>query len=198
MTQSYFLILICFFYGLTSCKGQTGKNAYNPKAVEFNNKALEFVKTANYDSALFYLDESIKADTTFYFSYGNKANVYCTLKDFKNALLVTKKEIEAKPDLAEGWMFAGMLNDKLGDSVTALEYYKKSIDLFNDRITNPAKQKYLEANRLNRAVAYIFIGQQKIGFDEINDLKRQFPLDKSLDRFSDINKKEYLKEIFGN
>ena len=95
-------------------------------------------------------------------------------------------------------MFAGMLQDKLGDSLSALRYYKKSIELFNERIVNPAKQKYLEANKLNRAVLFIFIGKQKTGFDEINDLKKQYPSDKSLDQFSGINKKEYLKEIFGD
>ena len=91
MTKLYFLTFILFLYGLTSCKGQADKNVYNPKAVELNNKALEFIKTENYDSALFYLDKSIKADATYYFAYSNKVVVYCTLKDFNKALLVTKK-----------------------------------------------------------------------------------------------------------
>lgn len=102
---------------MTSCNCQEKKHVYNPKAIKLNNKALQFIKVQNFDSALIYLDKAIKIDTTYYVAYGNKSHIYYTLKDLKQALLEAQREIIAKPDLAEAWTFAGMLNDKRGDTV---------------------------------------------------------------------------------
>ena len=196
MTKHYLQFLIYVFFILSSCNCQEKINVYNPKAIALNNKGVEFIKIQKFDSALIYLDKAIKIDATYYLSYSNKCTIYCTLKDFKNALIVAEKEIEVKPDLAEGWTFAGMLNDKLGDTLSALKYYKKSIEIYNERISNPNKQKYLKANKLNRAISYVLIGQEETGVNEIKKLKKLYPSDTFLDGFLKINKQEYLKEIF--
>ena len=47
--------------------------------------------------------------------------------------------------------FAGILKEKLGDTVTASFYYKKSIRLFTSRISKEKKSKIVETNRINRA-----------------------------------------------
>ncbi|MEO6869905.1 MAG: hypothetical protein ABI168_09690, partial [Ginsengibacter sp.] len=198
MTKAYLQFLIYSLFILTTCNCQEKKTSYNPKAIEFNNKAMEFIKTEKFDSSLIYLDKAIKIDSTYYIAYGNKCIVYCTLKDFKNALVVTEKEIKAKPDLAEGWTFAGMLNDKLGDTLNALKYYKKSIEIFDERISNPDKQTYLKANKLNRAIALILIGQNDKGRDELRKLKQIYPSDEFIDDFLKLNKQEYLKQIFND
>jgi tetratricopeptide (TPR) repeat protein len=196
MTKIFSQVLIFSFFTLTSCYCQTAKIIYNPKAIELNNKAVEFIKIKKLDSALIYLDKAIKIDTTYYLAYGNKCTVYCTLKDFKNALLVAEKEITVKPDLAEGWTFAGMLNDKLGDTINAVRCYKKSIELFDERISNPNKQKYLKANKINRALSYILSGQQETGQNEIKKLMEIYPNDESLESFSKLSKQDFLNQLF--
>ena len=193
MTTSYLQILVYVLLLFGSCDGQKNKDVYNPKAIQLNNKAIEFLKTQQYDSALTYLDKSIKIDTSYYLAYGNKSTVYCTLKDFKEALIVTEKEIEVKPDLAEGWTFAGMLNDKLGDTLNAVKYYKRSIEIYNERILNPDKQKYLKANEINRALSYVLMGQEQIGINEIKKLRELYPSDTFLDDFLKINKRLHNK-----
>ena len=196
MTISYLQTIFYILLILSSCNGQK-KGVYNAKAIELNNKAVDFIKRKQYDSALTNLDKSIIIDSTYYLAYSNKVTVYCTLKNFKAALLVTEKEVEVNPDLVEGWTFAGMLNDKLGDTLNALKYYKKSIEIYNQHISDPDKQKFLKSNELNRAISYILIGQKEKGLNEIKRLNELYPSDNFLEDFSKLNKQEYLKQIFG-
>ncbi len=156
------------------------------------------MQVENFDSALYYLDKAIKIDTTYYVAYGNKCTVYCALKDFRNALLEIQKEIAVKPDLAEAWAFEGMLNDKLSDTLNANKCYKKSIEMFDERIRDPSKQKYLYENKLNRAISLILMGQEEAGRRELKKLKETNPNDKSLDDFLSLTKQEYLDEILSN
>ena len=161
-----------------------------------NNIAIKFISAGKFGSALAYLDKAIQIDTTYYAAYGNKSSVYCSLKDFKNALIETQKQIAVKPDLAEGWTFAGMLSDKLGDTSNAMTYYKKSIVLFDERISNPSKQEFLDANKRNRAVSLVLMGQEKEGRDELRKLKERHPEDKFLDDLIELSKQDYLNQIF--
>lgn len=195
MIKTYLRLLV-FSLFLISCNSTEKENVYNTKAIELNNEAVEFLKTEKLDSALICLDKAIKIDPTYYVAYGNMMNVYCKLKDFKNALLVAEKQIEQKPDLAEGWTFAGMLNEKLGDNLKALKYYNKSIEIFDERIANSDKQENLKANRLNRAVSLVLSGEEQKGREELQKLKETYPEDNSLSNFLNITKQEYLKKIF--
>jgi tetratricopeptide (TPR) repeat protein len=149
-----------------------------------------------FDSALIYFDKAIEIDTTYYVAYGNKSSLYCSLKDFKNAFIEIQKEIAVKPDLAEGWTFAGMLSDKLGDTLNAMTYYKKSLALFDERIINPSKQEFLDANKRNRALCLILMGQDQEGRNELKRLKEAHPDDKSLDDLIKLSKHDYLNQIF--
>ncbi len=198
MAKTFFQVLIFTIFILTACYCQERKAIYNPQAIRLNNKAVEFIKIQNFDSALNYLNKAIEIDTTYYVAYGNRCSVYCSLKDFKKALVETQKEILVKPDLAEAWTFAGMLSDKLGDTLNATKYYKKSIEIFDDRISNPDKEKYLELNRLNRAISLILMGQKEIGRNEIKKIKAANPNDKSLDDFFNLEKKDYLSHILND
>lgn len=190
------LILISIGLALTQCRSQEKKTAYNPEAIRLNSKATAFITAQNYDSALFYLDKAISIDSTYYTAYGNKCGVYCALKDFQKALTESQKAIAVKPDLAEGWTFAGMLYDKLGDTLNAIKCYRKSIELFDERISNPAKQKFLEANKLNRALSLILMGQEETGRSELKKLKEAYPNDNAVDGLLNMTKKEYLDQQF--
>jgi tetratricopeptide (TPR) repeat protein len=191
-------VLVYIFFISASCHCQGKINIYNQKSIELNNTAVKFIQVNKFDSALIYLNQSINIDSTYYLAYANKCVVYCSLKDYASALKMTEKEINIKPDLAEGWTFAGMLNDELGDTLNALTYYKKSIEIYNDRISNPDKQKYLKANKGNRAICYILAGQEEKGRDELKKLKELYPSDASFDEFLKLTKQEYLNQIFKN
>lgn len=196
MRKSLTLVLISTWLILTHSNCQEKKPVYDPKAIELNNKATKFIMTGEYDRALLYLDSAIHIDTTYYSAYANKCTAYCSLKDFKKALKESQMVTIVKPDLAEGWTFTGMLHDWLGDTENALKCYQKSIEIFDERISNPDKQKSLEGNRLNRAVSLILMGKEETGRNELKKLKKDYPNDKFLDDFLKLTKKEYLEELF--
>jgi tetratricopeptide (TPR) repeat protein len=193
------IILKLFVYSsffLTQCYGQGNKMNYNPKAIALNNKAAEYLKFQNYDSALLNLDKAIAVDSSYYIAYSNKSAVYCTLKDYKKALIETKKVLVIKPDLAEAWVIAGMLSDKIGDTLNAPAFYKTSIEIFERRIADPNKTKQSESNSINRALSLILIGQERDGHEEFRRLKELYPNNKMLGQLLNLSKKDYINQIF--
>jgi tetratricopeptide (TPR) repeat protein len=169
---------------------------YNPKAIALNNKAADYLKFQNYDSALFNLDKAIAVDSSYYIAYSNKSVVYCTLKDYKRALIETKKVLVIKPDLAESWVIADMLSDKIGDTLNATIFYKISIEIFERRIADTSKTKQSESNSINRALSLILIGLEREGRDEFRRLTELYPNNKMLDQLLNLRKKDYINQIF--
>ncbi|OPZ32262.1 MAG: Tetratricopeptide repeat protein [Bacteroidetes bacterium ADurb.BinA174] len=190
--------LLIFITILQSCKGQSEKPNYNPKAIEFNNKAVQLMQQMEYDSALILFYKAIEIDKNYYLPYSNMAEIYLIRKQFDKALQASDKVVEIKPDLAEGWTFAGMLYDRQGDTLTAKKYYNKSIEIFDTRINNPEKKKDLTANRLNRAISLILLGQEAEGKDELEKLKTENPDDLKIDEFLKINKQDYIRQLIDN
>ena len=181
-----------------SCTRQEQNAADSPYFIEFNRKATEFISAQNFDSALHYLDRAIEVDSTNYLVYGNKCSILCSQKNFKGALLATQKQIELKPDLAEAWTFAGILSDKLEDTATAIRYYKKCIELFDERIGNPEMRQFSEANKMNRAVSLILIGREEIGRNELRKLREAHPEFKFSDNLLILSKEEYIDQLLSN
>ena len=188
------LILILFI----SCSGQDKKESYNPKAIDLNNKAVQLMQRFENDSALILFDKAIEIDNNYYLPHSNKCGIYIGRKQFDKALQESEMVIKKKPDLAEGWTFAGMLYDKQGDTLTAKKYYKKSIEIFDDRIKNPEKKDQLTANRLNSAFSLILLGQEAKGKDELRKLKVENPDNLMIDEFLKISKQDYIRQIFDN
>ena len=189
------LILITI---LQSCKEQEKIFYYNPKAVEFNDKAVHLMQRMEYDSALILFNEAITKDKNYYLPYSNMTRIYLIKKQFDKALQTSNKVVEIKPDLAEGWVFTGIIYDKLGDSLIAKKFYTKSIEIFDNRINNPEKKKDLTANRLNRAVSLILLGQESEGKNELRKLKAQNSFDSMIDELLKINKNDYIKQLTEN
>ncbi|MCB0762665.1 MAG: tetratricopeptide repeat protein [Flavobacteriales bacterium] len=189
-----FLIFISI---LQSCNGQDKKPEYNPKAIEMNNKAVQYAQTFKEDSALILYDKAIELDDTYYLPHSNKISIYVERKQFDKAVYESEMVIKKKPDLAEGWVFAGMLYDRQGETEKAKKYYEKSIEIFNDRIANPDKTDMISANRLNRAFSYILLGQEEKGKAEMTLLKKEEPENIMIDEFLKISKEDYINQIFG-
>jgi len=189
-----FLTLTIFF----SCTSQTEKTDYDPKAIELNNKAGEYYQIGEYDSALYYFDKAIELDENYYLPHSNKVNIYLSRKDYKKALNESELVLKKNPDLAEGWTFTGMLYDFSGDTIKAKSYYEKSIEIYDQRISNPDKKQDLESNRLNRAFSLILIGKEKEGKEEFKNLKSENPDNIIIDEFLKINKQDYIRQIIGN
>lgn len=192
-TLSGFLIL------LISCSQQKkheNKGSYDPKAIELNNRAVKLMNQYKNDSAMFYLDEAIDLDETYYMPHSNKATIYISQANYKKALQESELAISKRPDLAEGWTMAGLLNEKLGDTIKAKQDYQKSIDLFEARINDPKKKDHIVANKLSKALSLILVGNEKEGKEELNKLKQENPDNFMIDQFLKINRKEFVSKFF--
>lgn len=191
------ILIIIFIFA--SCHSQPKKKkVYNPKAIELNNKGAEFIKVQKIDSAIFYFDKALEIDSAYDVAYENKCNIYSSRKDFKTALEVSEKANSNIPDFAEGWFYSGLLEDKLGDSLKAIECYKQSIKIFDERISNADNPKSIKANKLNRAIAYILIGQENKGRNAIKELLKNDPSDAFIEEFTKLNKDEIVKRLLNS
>lgn len=196
MTRLIIFSLIWILFA--SCSGKEKKEVYNPKAIELNNKAIGLMKRFRNDSALVVFDQAIDMDKTYYLPHSNKAVIFVSKKEYDKALMESEKVIQLKPDLAEGWTYAGMLNEKQGNIETAMKYYKKSIELFDERISNPEKKDRIMANKLSRAFSFILLGQEEKGKEEMRKLKAEKPDELIIDEFLKVNKQDYMNQMFNN
>jgi tetratricopeptide (TPR) repeat protein len=117
-------------------------------------------------------------------------------REYDKALTESDKVVELNPELAEGWAFAGTLHEKQGDIETAMKYYKKSIQVFDQRISDPEKKDRIRANRLSRAFSLVLLGKENEGKEEMRKLKAEKPNDLMVDELLKMSKKEYMDEMF--
>ena len=196
MTRLIILNLIWILFA--SCSGGDKKEVYNPKAIELNDKAVAQMQKFNYDSALILFDKAIEIDKTYYLPHSSKTTIFIQKKELDKALVESEKVIKIKPDFAEGWTIAGMINDKLGNTQTAMEYYKKSVELFDRKIADPELKTKVLSNKLNRAFSLILLGQESEAKEEMKKLKVEKPDDKTIDELLKLSKQEYMNQMFKN
>jgi tetratricopeptide (TPR) repeat protein len=194
MKQLIILNLILIL--LSSCSGKAKKEALNPKAVALNNRAIVLVQKLNYDSALILLDKAIAIDKNYNMPHANKVGIYICKKEFDKALAEIEIVIKKEPDSAENWSFAGMLHDGLGDTLTAKKYYKKSIEIGDKKLLNPAEKGHIISNRMNRAISLILLGKGKEGKDELKKLKEENPQNNVFDMFLNRNRQDLINDLF--
>jgi tetratricopeptide (TPR) repeat protein len=186
------VILNIIWIFLFSCSGQIKRQGYNPKAIELQNRATKLRMSQDYDSALVLLNKATELDQDFYKAYGSKTRIYCILKKYEKALIESEILIKVKPDLAEGWVFAGMLSDKLGDTIKAKYYYEKSIEIYDDMIMNPDEKKDEEINRIFKAFSMILLGHEEDGKNELRKLRIDNPDSLSIDEYLMVSKQDII------
>jgi len=184
---------------IISCSEQKKKSSfdpYDPKAIELNNKAVRLMHQNKNDSAILVFDQAIEADKTYYMPHSNKVTIYVGQREYQKALQESELSIEKRPDLAEGWTMTGMLHEKLGDSITAAKYYQKSIDLFDERISDPKMKEKIVPNEMSKALSLILLGKEKEGKDILTKLKEDNPKNLVIEEFLKINRKEFINQYF--
>ena len=177
------------------CAGQDKKENYHPKAIEINNKAVELKQKFKNDSALILFDKAIELDKTYYLPHANKVAIYLDRNDYNKALSECKISLRLQPDYAEGWVLAGTLYDLKGKTKSALQYYQKSLELYNKRISDSSKKSNIKSNKLNRAVVLVLIGQEKEGRQALMQLKSEYPDMNIVDEFLKLSKKDYILQL---
>lgn len=190
------LILVLLIQALLSCSEiqKAGDNKYNPKAIELNNKAVKLSHSFKQDSALLLYDKAIEIDENYYLPHSNKVEIYLSRKEYDKALYESEMVIKKKPDLAESWFFAGLLNEIQGNTKKAMIYYKKSIEIFTNRINNPEKKADINANKLNRALSKKILGDETY-LKDFEELRKNENYSFLIDQFKNKSKKEIMNEL---
>ena len=130
-----FLIIIVLMFSLSGCQFRN-QERYKPRAIKLHKQAFDLMKETRYDSAMVLLRKALEIDESYYQIHQNIIDIYLDRKEYQNAIDEAEIVIQKKPDLAEGWFFAGILNEYQGNKETARKYYHKSIELFTERINH--------------------------------------------------------------
>lgn len=194
---SFIIFLIASIQPLISAAQQSNENRQiNPAALELNNKAVALMSQSEYDSALHYFDKAIYADSNYYLPHSSKSQIYLFQGQYDKAFAETELVLKLRPDLAEAWAAAGVLIENQGDTVKAMEYYRKSIELYDARISDPDKVDALPANKLNRSVSLILLGDEQDGKDDMIKIGKEFPEHSMLvNEFLKLSRRQIVQTI---
>ena len=188
-----YLITLLTLITLISCNNsQTPK--YNRKAIDINNKATELSIRGEWSKALTMLDKAIELDSSYHTPHINKVDIYLNMGKYDKALHESEMIITKKPDLAESWFFTGLLNECQGNKTRAITCYKESILLFTKRINNPDKQEDINANKLNRALSKMLIGDKSY-INDFNELSKIDNYSFMIEHLKAKTRKEIINEL---
>lgn len=186
------LVLIFILLGLISCKNNEKESVqYLPDAIALNNKATELSQKFEQDSALILYDQAIALDENYYMPHFNKVGIYIGMKSYSKALYESEMVIKKKPDLAEAWFLAGLLNEHLENDEKAMAYYKKSIQIFTERINDSGKENDINIDKLNRALSKKFMGDESY-IEDFKELENDQNNKLLVDQFRDKTKEEIM------
>jgi hypothetical protein len=192
MKYHFIIIFTAILFGCSNKELKKGE-LYNPKAVELNDKAVRYI-ISNSDSALILLNMAIDYDSSYYLPHSNKVTIYLDQSNYYKALLESKLVNKKKSDLAEGWTFTGFLNLYLENEEDANQCFKRSIELYTNRIENLSDTDEIDNNLLNRALAKKFT-DDKSYMKDLNDIRNQEQLKSLITDVKSKSKEKLLKEL---
>ena len=90
---------------------------------ELNNKAAEFMKKGDYESAMNRLEASIDLDSTMYETYYNLGIAATSAKKYERAISAFQEGIKIKPDYSDFYYSLAVAQSSYADELTEEEYY---------------------------------------------------------------------------
>jgi tetratricopeptide (TPR) repeat protein len=183
---------------ITSCTQKTSRPEFNSQSIALNEKAMQLIRTAKYDSALIFLNKALEIDKGFYPAYGNKILIYNTRGDYKNSLAIAGEMVTSAPGNANAWVLEGILYDATGDPVKATECYNKGLSLYNDELSKTSDEQTIRNDKFNRAFALILLGKELEAQAALEEFKVLYPSDQLvnnqlIDTISSFTKNDILK-----
>ena len=101
------------------------------------------------------MDKAIRIYPWNYLFWMNKAQIQLELKDYRGALISSRKGTHLKHQYAEGLESQGMCYEYLEQPDSARICYLKAIDKYMKRLGKDPKNQF---TRLNIALLYRFVG----------------------------------------
>jgi tetratricopeptide (TPR) repeat protein len=156
LSHAVTFILICSIWAFNPAKSQptaAEKHVYDKKAIDLNNRAMKLADkgllkskpdSLKCEEAIALLDSAIAQDSTYTVPYTNKATILSALQRKAEAVATISKLVSLRPDFAEGFGLLGMLNECMGKKAEAIDWYRKSLHLYQtrfDRTHNPSARR---------------------------------------------------------
>lgn len=173
---------------------------YTHKAAALRSDAHAFqdsvIQHKLYDSALYYLDRAIAADSLYVEAYSDKAGVYLELGLPVPALEVLRLAEKANPNEADAVMRQGFILEYLGNTDSAISRYQRSLEIHQGELThNPGDPQ----TKLNIAFAHLFLHGKDFAWDEMRDLQKKHPDDNAIKVkamvFENFDRDKFIREF---
>lgn len=162
MTRLCKFILLLFSIALYSCGQKDSYSKVDVNVARLSNKIIPLVNFLdNPDSckkALLFLDSATAIDNNCFLCYYNKLMFLYSLKEYGKAVETLNECIRLNPSAQDLYLTAGILYERVGDTVSAKEYFQKSLKICNnvlDTMTNTNTDYEMLVN--NKAVNLIML-----------------------------------------
>ena len=134
--QNKIILILVSIYILTMTIACQKSEQQNKKNQLLSKKAIELFKQQKFNEAIEIYNKLIEKNPEQYLYYSNKASAYVGLKDYDNAISTLEQIFKFKPKFAEGYVGIAIFYHKKGDNEKSIEYLKKAIPLYDERIKN--------------------------------------------------------------
>jgi tetratricopeptide (TPR) repeat protein len=196
-------ITVFLLIGLYSCGQNSLKHKVDPAAVELNYKAMTLVQfISNSDSAtkaISLLDKATSIDSNYFLGYYNKLIFYNRLKQFDKAIVTVNKLIQLRPFAHDLYLIGGLLYERIGDTVSSHNYFKKSLEICNNVLdTMSSKNEDYVMLVGNKAVNLIMLGDTAKSNEILKNLydsQSDKELQKMILSLMNKNRKELIEQF---
>lgn len=125
---------------------------------ELNNKAMEYLKNGDAQSAVCRLKSSLDLDNKFFETNYNLTIAYIELKEWKNAETSIKKAIDINPEFADAYYTQGLIYENMAlavennedDDVDDTQYSLNQDNTLEKTLSDDDKEKIVEY--LNKSI----------------------------------------------
>ncbi len=109
--------------------------------------------------------------------------------------------VSLQPNLAEAHGGLAMFYDYMNRNQDARLSYEKCIDLYTQQLECEKDDEQVNIIRMNRAFLYVLSGEESIGNEELNHLRKEFEdqphFQFMINDFLSTDKKVYLNRMYG-
>lgn len=193
MTALKFIVFFSLI-AFCSCLQKQTIHKTNPEAVRLSRQIVPLSSYIdNADSckkALSFLDSATAIDSTCFLCYHNKLMFLYSLKQFNRLLSTVDTCIKLRPDAHDLYLTAGVLHEKVGDTISSKFYFAKSLTICNSVLdTMQTSNRDYAMITSNKAINLIMLGDAAQANQVLNSL---YKIQQDDPQFNNLEKKYTL------
>jgi tetratricopeptide (TPR) repeat protein len=132
----------------------------------FYRAAIFFIKK-KYTTALYFFEQTIKKDPSYYKAYNNMALIYRIRKQYQRAENILRKGIEKNPENSDLYYNLGIVQEDRKKEVMALLAYEKAYELNSENLEAVNRLYYL----------YVKLNQEQKALRLLKKVLKKYPKD---------------------